>query len=218
MVLKSIGVFSMAKMLGALYATIGFLIGLLFALLSVVGAGIADSGSEGLLALVFGVGAVIILPVFYGVLGFIGGAVLSALYNLIAGRPPIRGSLVQVYNGHLLQDPAPLSDFAVNVPVALDAKTEFRRRVLQQCRRIPYGDTLTYAELAVAAGSPRACRAVGNIMARNRIPLVIPCHRVVGSHGSLGGYSAPSGLPMKQRLLRLEGAESAVKSLRINGS
>jgi len=85
MVLKSIGVFSMAKMLGALYATIGFLIGLLFALLSVVGAGIADSGSEGLLALVFGVGAVIILPVFYGVLGFIGGALLSALYNLIAG-------------------------------------------------------------------------------------------------------------------------------------
>ncbi len=85
MVLKSIGVFSMAKMLGALYATIGFLIGLLFALLSVVGAGIADSGSEGLLALVFGVGAVIILPVFYGVLGFVGGAVLSALYNLIAG-------------------------------------------------------------------------------------------------------------------------------------
>ncbi len=85
MVLKSIGVFSMAKMLGALYATIGFLIGLLFALLSVVGAGISDSGSVGLLALVFGVGAVIILPVFYGVLGFIGGALLSALYNLIAG-------------------------------------------------------------------------------------------------------------------------------------
>ena len=103
------------------------------------------------------------------------------------------------------------ADDFLDVPIALDANTEFRRRVLQQCRRIPYGDTLTSAGLAAAAGSPRACRAVGNIMARNRIPLVIPCHRVVGSHGSLGGYSAPSGLSMKQRLLRLEGAEYAVK-------
>ena len=102
-------------------------------------------------------------------------------------------------------------DDFLDVPVTLSANTEFRRRVLQQCRRIPYGHTLTYAELATAAGSPRACRAVGNIMAGNQIPLVIPCHRVVGSHGSLGGYSAPSGLSMKQRLLRLEGAEYAVK-------
>ena len=85
MVLKSIGVFSLARMMGTLYATIGFFIGLIFALLAVVGAGIADTGSEGVLALVFGVGAVIFLPVFYGVLGFIGGALLSALYNLIAG-------------------------------------------------------------------------------------------------------------------------------------
>lgn len=101
-------------------------------------------------------------------------------------------------------------DFS-NVPVALGATTEFQRRVLQHCRRIAYGRTLSYAELAAAAGSPRACRAVGNIMARNRIPLVIPCHRVVGSHGSLGGYSAWTGLEMKRRLLRLEGAEFAVK-------
>ncbi len=85
MVLKSIGVFSLAKMLGTLYAVIGFLIGLLFALLSVLGAGIADSGGGGALGLVFGVGAVIILPVFYGVAGFVGGALMSALYNLVAG-------------------------------------------------------------------------------------------------------------------------------------
>ena len=103
------------------------------------------------------------------------------------------------------------ADDFLDLPVVLSANTEFQRRVLQHCRRIPYGGTLTYAELAAAAGSPRACRAVGNIMARNRIPLVIPCHRVVGSHGSLGGYSAWTGLKMKRRLLRLEGAELAVK-------
>ena len=85
MVLKSIGVFSLAKMMGTLYATIGFFVGLIFALLSVVGAGFAGSGSEGFFALMFGVGAVIILPVFYGVMSFIAGALIAALYNLIAG-------------------------------------------------------------------------------------------------------------------------------------
>ena len=85
MVLKSIGVFSLAKMMGALYATIGFIVGLLFALASVVGAGFAGSGAEGLLGLVFGVGAVIFLPVFYGIMGFLGGALLSAIYNVVAG-------------------------------------------------------------------------------------------------------------------------------------
>jgi methylated-DNA-[protein]-cysteine S-methyltransferase len=94
-----------------------------------------------------------------------------------------------------------------DVPIALTANTAFQRKVLNTCRRIPYGQTWTYAELARAAGSPRACRAVGNIMARNQLPLIIPCHRVVGSHGSLGGYSAPSGLRLKRQLLQLEGAE-----------
>lgn len=85
MVLKSIGVFSLAKMMGTLYAILGLIVGMIFALLSVVGAGFAGSGSEGTFALVFGVGAVFILPVFYGVLGFLAGAVVSALYNVIAG-------------------------------------------------------------------------------------------------------------------------------------
>jgi hypothetical protein len=72
-------------MLGTLYAVIGFFLGLLFALLSVIGAGFADSGAEGLLSLMFGVGGVIILPIFYGVLGFVFGAIGAALYNVIAG-------------------------------------------------------------------------------------------------------------------------------------
>ena len=92
-----------------------------------------------------------------------------------------------------------------DVRVDLCKATEFQRRVLQGCRRIPYGRTISYAQLAARAGSPRAARAVGNTMAKNRIPLIIPCHRVVGSGDSLGGYSAPDGLQMKRRLLDLEG-------------
>jgi methylated-DNA-[protein]-cysteine S-methyltransferase len=85
--------------------------------------------------------------------------------------------------------------------------TEFQRRVIRGCRRIRYGQTLTYAQLAAKAGCPGAARAVGNCMARNRIPLIIPCHRVIGSHGGLGGYSAPGGVSLKRRLLQLEGLE-----------
>lgn len=95
-------------------------------------------------------------------------------------------------------------DDFLDVPVALDDHTEFQRRVLQRCRRIRFGHTLTYGALAAAVGRPGAARAVGQVMARNPIPLVIPCHRVVGSHGTLGGFSAPDGVRMKQRLLALE--------------
>jgi methylated-DNA-[protein]-cysteine S-methyltransferase len=92
------------------------------------------------------------------------------------------------------------------VPIVLTGLTDFQQRVVRECRRIPYGHTLAYGELAVRAGSPHAARAVGGVMARNRIALVIPCHRVVGSAGKLGGYSAPDGIRMKTRLLELEGA------------
>jgi methylated-DNA-[protein]-cysteine S-methyltransferase len=81
---------------------------------------------------------------------------------------------------------------------------DFRRRVFLQCRRIPYGRTMSYAELAAKAGSPNAARAVGNCMADNPIPLLIPCHRVVRSDGQLGSYSAPGGMAMKRRILQLE--------------
>jgi hypothetical protein len=85
MVLKSIGVFSMAKMMGTLYAVVGFILGSIFALLSIVGAGFASQEAGGAFwGLIFGVGGVIILPIFYGVFGFIGGALMSALYNFIA--------------------------------------------------------------------------------------------------------------------------------------
>lgn len=80
----------------------------------------------------------------------------------------------------------------------------FSQRVVDACRTIPYGTTLSYAELARLAGSPRASRAVGNVMASNLFPLIVPCHRVVGSSGQLGGFSAPQGISMKRRLLARE--------------
>jgi methylated-DNA-[protein]-cysteine S-methyltransferase len=80
----------------------------------------------------------------------------------------------------------------------------FARKVLGRTARIPYGEVSTYATVAAAAGSPRASRAAGNALARNPIPIVIPCHRVLRSGGGLGGYAG--GLERKTRLLALEGA------------
>ena len=81
--------------------------------------------------------------------------------------------------------------------------TTFEKRALGKVAKIPYGKTLTYGEIARSIGSPSAARAVGSANARNRLPLIIPCHRVVASNG-LGGYGG--GLPMKRRLLKMEGA------------
>jgi len=94
-------------------------------------------------------------------------------------------------------------DFA-DVPLSFAGIAPFARRALAACRRIPLGTTISYAELARRGGSPGAARAAGNTMARNRFPLIVPCHRVVGAGGQLGGYSAPEGLPMKRRLLDAE--------------
>jgi methylated-DNA-[protein]-cysteine S-methyltransferase len=99
---------------------------------------------------------------------------------------------------------AGMADDFLDISVDLGQPSVFQRRVLEQCRRIPYGSTLGYAELAAMAGHPGAARAVGNCMAANRIPLLIPCHRVVCSGGRLGSYSAPGGTDTKRRLLALE--------------
>lgn len=91
-----------------------------------------------------------------------------------------------------------------DVAVDLGSLTAFQRKVLRQCRQIGYGKTISYGELAAKVGHPQAARAVGNCMAANRIPLIIPCHRVVCSGGQLGSYSAPGGVRMKRQLLRQE--------------
>jgi methylated-DNA-[protein]-cysteine S-methyltransferase len=80
--------------------------------------------------------------------------------------------------------------------------TPFQRRVWQELGLIPYGETWSYGELASRIGQPSASRAVGLANGRNPLPIVIPCHRVIGANGSLTGYGG--GLPIKQRLLALE--------------
>ena len=91
-----------------------------------------------------------------------------------------------------------------DVPLDLTHLTPFQLRVIHDCRAIPAGETKAYAELAKLAGSPRAARAVGNVMRSNRHPLIVPCHRVIGSNGALRGFTSPQGLSMKERLLARE--------------
>jgi len=100
------------------------------------------------------------------------------------------------------------SDDFLDVPIRVTDKTPFQQAVIERCRRIPPGQTLSYGELARAVGHPGAARAVGSVMATNRFPLIVPCHRVVAAGGGLGGYSAPDGIRMKQRLLALEQVNS----------
>jgi len=85
--------------------------------------------------------------------------------------------------------------------------TPFRRTVMEECARIPIGRTLTYGELAAKVGKPQAARAVGRVMATNPFPLLVPCHRVLGSDRTLHGYGG--GLPMKAALLKAEGVTVA---------
>ena len=92
-------------------------------------------------------------------------------------------------------DPAGLIDW--------DGVTGFRRAVMEEALRIPPGETRSYGWLAERVSRPRAARAVGRVMATNPLPIVVPCHRVIGSDGSLRGYGA--GLHVKAALLRLEG-------------
>jgi methylated-DNA-[protein]-cysteine S-methyltransferase len=92
---------------------------------------------------------------------------------------------------------------AFDVPVDWRLHDGFGRRVLRATAAIPFGKVLTYGEVAAKAGSPRASRAAGNALGSNRIPIVVPCHRVVRSGGKIGGYTG--GVARKEYLLDLEG-------------
>jgi methylated-DNA-[protein]-cysteine S-methyltransferase len=117
----------------------------------------------------------------------------------------------------VLEDPARLDEerrelddyfagrrHAFELPIDWQLSGGFLLRARQGIAAIPYGETRTYTDLARAAGNERAVRAAGSACSRNPIPLVVPCHRVLRSDGSLGGYAG--GLEMKERLLELEQA------------
>ncbi|HUF53487.1 MAG TPA: MGMT family protein [Dehalococcoidia bacterium] len=109
------------------------------------------------------------------------GSAATAVRDIVSGRP-----------------------YANGVELDWSGITPFRRQVLEECARIPAGEVRSYGWLAEKVGRPRSARAVGRVMATNPWPLFVPCHRVVGSDGSLHGYGG--GLPMKEALLRAEGA------------
>ena len=93
-----------------------------------------------------------------------------------------------------------------DLPLDMSTMSEFQRRVLNIALKIPRGKYLTYGDVARAIGKPHASRAVGQALGHNPVPIVIPCHRVLGSDGSLHGYSGGGGIRTKAWLLRLEGA------------
>ena len=116
-----------------------------------------------------------------------------AIVEAPARLDPVRRELEEYFEGRR-------EDFDVALDWSLT--TGFRRRVLQQCARIPFGATSTYKEMAIAAGSPRAFRAAGGALGSNPIPIIVPCHRVLATGGGLGGYTG--GLERKRQLLSIE--------------
>jgi methylated-DNA-[protein]-cysteine S-methyltransferase len=95
-------------------------------------------------------------------------------------------------------------NFAPDLPIVLDGCTHFTRDVLAACRAVTFGQTASYLELAAQIGRPDAVRAVGAALAKNPLPLIIPCHRIIRSDSKIGGFSAPGGTATKKRLLQLE--------------
>lgn len=96
------------------------------------------------------------------------------------------------------------ADFTA-VEVDLRAFTPFQRSVLSALQSVTYGNQVTYGQLAGAVGSPKAARAIGGCMAKNPLPLIVPCHRVTGASGQMTGFSGPGGIETKRRMLQLEG-------------
>ena len=95
-----------------------------------------------------------------------------------------------------------LSDF----PVDLTDAPEFHRKVYEVARTIPPGRTMTYGEIAKRLGVPHESREVGQALGRNPIAIIVPCHRVLGADGKMGGFSASGGVATKRRILEIEGA------------
>ena len=119
------------------------------------------------------------------------------------GAPPQQiAELIEKIRKHLQGN---LQDFR-GVALDLEDVEPFFRQVYEATREIPTGQTRTYGEIAKAVGQPSAAQQVGQAMARNPVPIIVPCHRVSAAGGKLGGFSAPGGPATKAKLLAIEGA------------
>lgn len=130
------------------------------------------------------------------------GRLADRFDGITEGAPPAAVEEVVVRMVASLRGEA---DDLVDIPLDLDALPQFQRRVFEVVRRIPAGETLSYGEVAAAAGSPGAARAVGQALGRNPFPIVIPCHRVLAAGGRIGGFTASGGTSTKAKMLAAEG-------------
>jgi methylated-DNA-[protein]-cysteine S-methyltransferase len=127
---------------------------------------------------------------------------LEEEHKILVKRDPQRvahvlGQLDEYFNG---------ARSRFEVEYDLSRLTIFQRSVLEAVQQVPKGSYITYLELAKRIGKPKAARAVGQALGKNPIPILIPCHRVIATDGSLGGYSGPGGVETKSELLKMEGA------------
>ncbi len=95
-----------------------------------------------------------------------------------------------------------------DIPIDLGAAPEFHRRVYEVARTIPPGRTMTYGEIAKRLDAPHESREVGQALGRNPVAIIVPCHRVLGADGKMGGFSANGGVATKRRILEIEGASA----------
>src|ERR1700722_1514403 len=94
------------------------------------------------------------------------------------------------------------------IPLDLEAAPDFHRKVYEVARTIPPGQTMTYGEIAKKLGAPHESREVGQALGRNPVAIIVPCHRVLGADGKMGGFSANGGVATKRRILEIEGASA----------
>ncbi|MCX7770160.1 MAG: methylated-DNA--[protein]-cysteine S-methyltransferase [Proteobacteria bacterium] len=136
------------------------------------------------------------LSVFYSDKGIIGIEFLREKEEKLCKHnfKNVTNKLIEYFNGERVSFD--------DIPVVLKNLSNFEIKVLNACRQIPYGCVVTYKELAKNIGNERAFRAVGNTLGKNPIPIIIPCHRVIGSDGKLHGFTG--GLDIKKTLLTLE--------------
>lgn len=126
-------------------------------------------------------------------------------------EPEVFGTIVERLTAYMRGEPVIFCD-----PLDTSGWTDFRSRVWNAARLIPYGQTRSYSWVAAAAGQPRASRAVGQAMHFNPVPILVPCHRVIGANKSLTGFGG--GLALKQQLISLESTSLATQTTRYEAS